>query len=309
MYHAIKIDNNLAFVCKTGFIGRVHSIFDKVINVHIMKENLTSTLITLARSDVYENPFTLITSMPENKSWKFIGIEINDKVLLKSNTIYIGDSITIHEISKAKVWYPLSYYQIANLPQLSLEKMRNNCTLVTEYIKNKGNNYGTYPLIIKLSDILDGTLVNLEDIFLNRFLQGVLMFKKQPIYAPKMLLGLGDGLTPSGDDFLAGFLFAIQFAQIIYNRRYTFLPCIIKTIQENMDEYTNEISRHFLRYSFKGMWGKITQDFMVAMFTKKELQSAVQKKLLIGATSGMDEMFGIMYGFCEIITLFETKNL
>ena len=121
------------------------------------------------------------------------------------------------------------------------------------------------------------------------------------------LLGLGDGLTPSGDDFLAGMLFAMHFAQIVYGQKCVYLPAIIGTVLQNMTWRTNQISRHFLRYATEGLWGRATEQFMLALFGNDgdTLYSAAEKKMSYGATSGIDEMSGIMFGLCETIRLFE----
>jgi hypothetical protein len=46
---------------------------------------------------------------------------------------------------------------------------------------------------------------------------------------------------------------------------------------------------------------------MMALFRCNDdaLSCAVKEKAAYGATSGIDEMNGIMFGFCEIIRLFE----
>lgn len=94
----------------------------------------------------------------------------------------------------------------------------------------------------------------------------------------KSLVGLGLGLTPSGDDFLAGLL-ALQFAT---GRIF---------LKEDLDlKSTNYISGEFLSYAQEGIFSEdikrlFTED---VSFAKEILKS--------GHSSGADTLFGIYYG-------------
>jgi hypothetical protein len=70
---------------------------------------------------------------------------------------------------------------------------------------------------------------------------------------------------------------------------------------------TNEISQHFLRYACEGLWGRATERFMLALFGNDDaaLRTAVKEKMTYGATSGMDEISGMMFGLRETVKLFE----
>lgn len=119
-------------------------------------------------------------------------------------------------------------------------------------------------------------------------------------------LGWGMGLTPSGDDFLAGLLSATYFAQIVYGRKCDMLSAIVDTVLQNMAAKTNQISRHFLRYAAEGLWGRATERFMLAFYGNDDiaLDNAIQEKASFGATSGIDEIQGIMFGLYEAVRLF-----
>lgn len=91
------------------------------------------------------------------------------------------------------------------------------------------------------------------------------------------LIGMGLGLTPSGDDFIAGVL-AYEFA----TRK--------KIITENLDFInTNHISREFLKYATKGIF---SEDILKLLNNKIDF---VEEILKSGHTSGADTLFGIYY--------------
>ena len=111
------------------------------------------------------------------------------------------------------------------------------------------------------------------------------------------LLGLGIGLTPAGDDFNCGLLVVLAYLEKIYGRSYLPLPEIRSSILSNLYR-TNEISGHFLKHALNSQMGKATSELLFALFSLEDehLFEAVQKKMTYGATSGMDEICGMIYG-------------
>lgn len=323
MYRAVKLGNSFASICNSGGLGYVHSIFDKTINIDLKEQNADVSLYTLARSDVDETPFTLVTSMQNNESWHHIGIKIGDPIIFTPNAVYSGEIILVDGISNAAIWHTAASTVLRDLPRLTYEEIMMRCNEAVLFVKTIGKKQGTYPLVTRFSQIIDQRFIYEDDPFLQQFLQGVstlhraisctsdnLQSKNDFDLAVKMLLGLGYGLTPSGDDFLAGLLFAMYFVQMVFARNCDVLPMISHSVCENMAERTNQISRHFLRCAAEGQWGRVTEDFMTALFRcteqqNEELYRIVEKKLSYGATSGMDEIFGIMFGICETVRYFE----
>jgi len=116
-------------------------------------------------------------------------------------------------------------------------------------------------------------------------------------FDPLDLIGLGLGLTPAGDDFLAGVLYGMAFMEKLYAVKSPRLYELSDTITKSL-HLTGEISRHFLRYALAGEWGRNTQGFLTALAGNEaeKLRNATDKKLAIGATSGADEIRGCLYG-------------
>lgn len=111
------------------------------------------------------------------------------------------------------------------------------------------------------------------------------------------LIGLGIGLTPSGDDFLCGLLATFQY----FNQTETpFYLKLAEQIRQHLT-HTNIISSRFLECA-------LTQQFSSAVlhfFQLPDGQAAEIKKISeaferIGHSSGMDTLFGIYYG-CELL--------
>jgi hypothetical protein len=106
------------------------------------------------------------------------------------------------------------------------------------------------------------------------------------------LIGRGLGLTPSGDDFLAGVLFSLHFLKNTDIRE----PLSKKVM--DMLYKTTRLSRHFLSYALAGKWGQTEENLMLALMTDSgdDLDRAVKDQLAVGASSGADELAGIVAG-------------
>ena len=112
----------------------------------------------------------------------------------------------------------------------------------------------------------------------------------------RSLRGLGFGLTPSGDDFLCGFLTGLNFVEAN-------LPADLAVIKDTV--YENAVTRNLISGSFtycayNGRVNEKTGKLLAALagFDDKRLILAVKASLRNGHTSGADFCAGLIYG-CE----------
>ncbi|MBI5033514.1 MAG: DUF2877 domain-containing protein [Chloroflexi bacterium] len=113
----------------------------------------------------------------------------------------------------------------------------------------------------------------------------------------RALIGLGQGLTPSGDDFIGGMLFATYHLKIAF-------PGIIEWKQKSIDDLlawardkTNAISYTILRDHASGQSVDALHDLMNALLIGKgseELITLAQRLINVGNTSGWDMLAGGM---------------
>jgi len=107
----------------------------------------------------------------------------------------------------------------------------------------------------------------------------------------KQLVGLGIGLTPSGDDFLIGFIGAAYFFANADDFR--------KSVFEGMRPLvhrTNLPSFFMLKAALKGRYPGPLSDFLHAIETcsSPRLRSAAKRLTGLGATSGQDMLAGVL---------------
>lgn len=274
MFQAIIMGNRFASICSEGACGRVHSVFDRAVNVEITVQSADISLLTLLCEGSDVMPASLVTSM-RSDAWSNY-CKAGDNVIFTNDAVYLNSAPFIGGVSAATVWKPVSDAEINDLPKLTYEEIAARNKRVKLYLKE--NRITINKFEVESLDNLDVT----------------------------NLLGWGMGLTPSGDDFLAGLLFAMYFAQIVYGRKCDMLPVIAHSVLQNMVAKTNQISRHFLRHAAEGLWGRATERFMLALFGNDDnaLYKAILEKEAFGATSGIDEIQGIMFGLYEAVRLF-----
>lgn len=116
--------------------------------------------------------------------------------------------------------------------------------------------------------------------------------------AIRSLIGLGLGLTPSGDDFLVGYLAGLWSTAGSGPIRAQFLSALDSELSETAQN-TNEISRAYLRSAAKGQFSepiaKLAQQLKHAN-NMSGVRAATQAALQVGHTSGTAGVLGLLLG-------------
>ncbi|MCX7648394.1 MAG: DUF2877 domain-containing protein [Elusimicrobiales bacterium] len=120
--------------------------------------------------------------------------------------------------------------------------------------------------------------------------KGVGLIQKKR-YGPgtKKLSGLGLGLTPSGDDFLSGFVLAMRLkgdktnSNIILNSFKTKNLISLNSIKNSFDKRADEKTKEFL--------------FSIKSNNKKDIYKSMIKIIKKGHTSGSDFLSGFLFYF------------
>ena len=103
------------------------------------------------------------------------------------------------------------------------------------------------------------------------------------------LAGLGPGLTPSGDDYIVGALYA---AWIIHP--FTVASVLAQEIATTSAPLTTSLSAAWLRSAGKGEAGILWHDFFDALVSTSmpRIRETMKKILAVGETSGADALAG-----------------
>lgn len=112
------------------------------------------------------------------------------------------------------------------------------------------------------------------------------------------LIGLGAGLTPSGDDLLVGFLAGLWCTALERNERLEFLSKLGETVIA-LSPRTNDISRTYLLHAAHGKVSRRLLDLAQVISHGEDngrLLAAAESAMQAGHTSGMDTVTGLLAG-------------
>jgi Protein of unknown function (DUF2877) len=105
------------------------------------------------------------------------------------------------------------------------------------------------------------------------------------------LIGLGPGLTPSGDDYLVGLLAGLD--AIGHPAR----PVIAAVVAAEAPGRTTAIGASLLRHAAHGAYAERLHDVIVALRPRSEgLAASIARAMAYGATSGADTLVGLFAG-------------
>jgi len=110
--------------------------------------------------------------------------------------------------------------------------------------------------------------------------------------------GCGFGLTPSGDDFIAGMLSELYLKQKIFSMD---ISEIRKQIYETA-QGDNLISNTFLSLAFEGLFVERFKNFIHSLLYEghEEIFTKIQEVLNVGETSGADMLVGFIFSMKKV---------
>lgn len=110
------------------------------------------------------------------------------------------------------------------------------------------------------------------------------------------LLGVGQGLTPSGDDFLLGFLCGLR--EIGVGRYLAASEKMAHQLLANAPLRTTMLSTEYIKHAVEGFYHQRIIDFIEAfnMGSTSDMLEKADRLMALGHFSGTDVMMGFVYG-------------
>lgn len=115
------------------------------------------------------------------------------------------------------------------------------------------------------------------------------------IRAAEGMIGLGPGVTPSADDVLIGFLAALWSMAGKHEQQLSFIHSFGVALMQ-IAKQTNEISRTYLFHAAQGQFSSTLTHLAEAIVTGRDVQQNTQSAMLVGHSSGMDSVTGMLIG-------------
>jgi len=212
-------------------------------------------------------------------------LKIREEAFIDKDLIRIGN-LTIN-IDKAGI------YKSRRLAPPSLDSLREVCKILDKSLK----------MILILYSSTNAKFPIFKTLEFKRFINEVVYpFMKgdaEVIHNPRryrMLLGVGEGFTPSGDDFILGFIGVINFFHKLLSIRK------VRLNEKILFESTNWASAMYIRYMQRGIYDEKIEDFFSAISDcqpRKVLDSlfSIARR---GHISGLDISLGLTIGLASI---------
>ena len=120
--------------------------------------------------------------------------------------------------------------------------------------------------------------------------------------AAARLVGLGPGLTPSGDDFIAGYLAALWSRAGFESGIDAMLPSLADALAP-LFLRTNAISRQMLSDAVQGRFAERLVDVTLAVANAGDVVDASAHALASGHSSGADTLCGLLFGYAPDLAM------
>jgi hypothetical protein len=122
---------------------------------------------------------------------------------------------------------------------------------------------------------------------------------KQAMTVGRELIGLGEGLTPSGDDFMGGVCFTLFHLNNSTTEAASVVLVEFNTLRNQAKDATNAISYAFLKDLLQGNGIEPLYPFLFALLRKKEqdvCRHAARQLMAVGSSTGWDLLTGVLTG-------------
>ncbi len=280
--YTCAVSTGCAVPCE-AFEAQVHSIFNTVVNLQVLGPDM---LVTLYASDTTDLPqgirlkpgdFSTLSFYPGQRVW------VRDGLLRMA-----GSNATI-DLRDARNW-------ICDLSTLKADLSQPGSRTAWEWVRSQ----------LVLCQAVRQQSAVVERITENRITAALnnLRGAAQAFYlgdaerAVQVLIGLGSGLTPAGDDILLGFYTGLAVSAGNNSIRQAFVLDFSKILRKEAAR-TNDISRTYLMMAAGGQISSSLFGLARALCQGDglpNLSSAAQIVLDTGHTSGCDTVTGFLSG-------------
>jgi hypothetical protein len=255
---------------------------------------------------VEDNLFTILSSeitcapkalqLFENVDFLALNIREGSPVSLCDSPLFIGNNLAI-DLKDAQLWRCPNVIPNYNVSD-AVEGIESADRLFLEHTDKRGAS-GWYRVqlggsVQNSNDIIDAELhIRIGD-FVRGWLRG-------DIAPARRLEGVGYGLTPSGDDFLCGFYFAVS--NLLHENMQVM---DLRKEMLSLSVQMTDISRQMVDTYFNGEGNEFFYKFLNAVLQNDvcNLPDIYKEILAFGSTSGTDVAVGILTGLrivCQLM--------
>jgi hypothetical protein len=276
-----------------SFDASVHSAFQSSLNLRL---NTVNRLLTLTGSSDDDLPQGIRLDAP--KDFTFEEFQTGEPVSCRDGILSFENSSLTIQLLGARRWQ-------CNLPSLEFDitnpAISAAWTLVWEAL-NKRQRLSESEIVaedlFRLGKSAGGTVSRKAGEAMQNLLDSTRRYELTEATAVQELIGLGPGLTPSGDDLLVGYMAGLWCTLQDKGERMQFISSLGKTIIR-LSRKTNDISRTYMAHAVRGQVSSRLAHLAEAISrgeNHERLLDIAETAMRVGHTSGMDGVTGLLAG-------------
>ncbi len=259
--------------------GRVAALFERSFYIE-----MAGDWICFGNSALSLGPLNAQTNAPPDTNWQASGLQLEDRVRISATHIHIGNRFAF-SYRDAKRWQP----DITT--RLNKQTVTAGLNTLADHAFNVTPAEGLASFIFP--DGSENTTLPTAASAIGKMKNFVQRGSNDPADirdAVTTLIGMGPGLTPSGDDFLGGMMIALR---ILGEENKS--TCLAEAIEEAASA-TNEISRAHLRAAAQGVGAEPLHAAISDIIADRSqnLSTSLKRLDAIGHCSGWDALTGVV---------------
>ena len=283
-------------ILKRRRAGFVFGIYGNALNLLFEHD-----LICIVASHVELGPLNIVLS-PHVSRLSSLGLRIGDRIEARANELKFSEGFSI-SLDSADTYRSETKFA---RPVLGPNEIEANAEIARRIALQFGNMAGLGGLLDMFPNSMEKTQPpDGVNIFAAWAFPHILEMEQalQTMQGTKLsgalqgLVGLGPGLTPSGDDTLAALALLVS---LYSNNSERIVPqtSLITTAISQASSRTTKLSREFLRLAALGRGNESTSRVCEAVLTgdAESVRQSTKRVLEIGETSGTDTMLGVVIG-------------
>lgn len=264
--------------------GSVHSVFDNTVNIIVQ-----DCLYALSSNDFVHTPMSILFNISSAEFQK-LTFNRNDQVCFNREGLSVNGYFASrkHAIIHNDVINPFDFENDKD----RLTSLQQDVLSFLKSFQTKGEMVNALKALLQQQH---EDLSMLGNYFFDQFQHiKAATHTKKKVQLMAQLIGAGQGLTPSGDDFISGVL-----ASLHYTLHVTSNPWILDDVVDKVTTKitsTTRISQEYLRFAMEGQFNAYVHQLFEQHQNNQPVHDSLQKISTIGHSSGSDFLVGMYFG-------------
>ena len=286
-------------------IGNVHSAFRKVLNISTPH----GRLISVSCQGVPMLTSNIETSQPFEQG--FPAAFVNGTEVCRSGDSLYLDGLTVSGLSLARPFAPRNWAELRLATTVQVKHaLARTADQAIDIV-------GTRGLAVLIPALRNGPPLALGNVHFDTPFDGSIaqhlsrlakeLYGGEEPLTSRQLIGLGPGLTPSGDDVLAGLITSLHATCRAHGRLPSYNLQALTRIATEGKGKTTLISYEMLRHAARGHMTEAAESVIAGVLQGEDCRTALALMAQYGATSGLDQLIGILLGIQLFYCLDESQ--